>query len=80
MPSARHYWSDADLTKDAKYWRERESRARFAASIGAGWIKEQCLRDANAHKMRAEASENVLYRRKHRDEETDEARTRSAHG
>lgn len=65
MASARNYWSDADLQKDAKYWRGRESSARFAASIASLWIKDECLRDANTYKLRAEASENILHRRKH---------------
>lgn len=48
--SARNYYSNDELVKDAVYWREREAKHR----------ERQALRMANTASRRAQASENIL--------------------
>lgn len=60
MASARNYWTDRDLEQDAKWNRSYERYCRGKAELDPYYW----LRKANTAKLRAEASEAVLARRK----------------
>lgn len=62
MTSARNYWSDEDLKGDAAFWRQKQKE--YIGRLDTG--PEYFARKANVAKLRAEASENVLQRRKDR--------------
>jgi hypothetical protein len=61
MSSARNYMTDAELAADAVYWCNRETFHKMQARTE--WNPSDTLREVNAARMRAEASETILRRR-----------------
>lgn len=66
--SARNYWTDAQLIEDARDNRREETKYRLRARTELN--PDKTLRNANTAKLRAEASEVVLRRRRLDDEQT----------
>lgn len=62
--SARNYWSNAELVKDAIYQRKREKYWREQTAVSeTHHHRNACCVWANNCDMRAQASEDVLVRR-----------------